>query len=134
LVLYAIGAARHCASSITGAARQTNASVAFPVVASVVESVPIGVGVRMQSAEFRWIGILKKIYSEHQIQYDHGNGCVPIVKLNLALKYKQSCSLVLEDDIAAIVVVGCNHGRYESITVSSSVEVSKQSRKQTTRR
>jgi hypothetical protein len=41
---------------------------------------------------------------EHQIQYDHGNGCVPIVKLNLVLKYKQSRSLVLKDNIVAIVV------------------------------
>jgi hypothetical protein len=51
-------------------------------------------------------------HSERQIQYDHGNRRVPIVKLNLALKCKQSRSLVLEDDIVAI-----DHGKDGSISV-----------------
>jgi hypothetical protein len=48
--------------------------------------------------------IFKKKHSERQIQSDNGNVRVAMVNLNLALKYKQSRSSVLEVDIVAIIV------------------------------
>jgi hypothetical protein len=76
-------------------------------------------------------GEFKKIHSERQIQYDHGNGRVPIVKLNWALKYKQSRSLLWGKTILSPLLLksdgSCDHGRGASISSSSSVEVSKQS-------
>jgi hypothetical protein len=51
--------------------------------------------------DMKWPENLKKIYFERQIQFD-----IAIVKLNLALKYKQPRSLMLEDGIAIIVVEG----------------------------